>query len=80
MHTYVGTYMHTCIHTYIRTSFLSLPPSPFSKYELANKERISVAAASKLLANIVAGYKGMGLSMVCHSSHLSLVFTPCRAP
>ena len=27
-------------------------------YELRNKERISVAAASKLLANIVYGYKG----------------------
>ena len=33
-------------------------------YELRNKERISVAAASKLLANMVYGYKGMGLSMV----------------
>merc|ERR1719193_1596185 len=32
-------------------------------YELRNKERISVAAASKMLANIVYGYKGMGLSM-----------------
>lgn len=32
-------------------------------YELRNKERISVSAASKLLANIVYGYKGMGLSM-----------------
>jgi len=32
-------------------------------YELRNKERISVAAASKILANIVYGYKGMGLSM-----------------
>jgi len=32
-------------------------------YELRNKERISVAAASKLLANIVYGYKGYGLSM-----------------
>ena len=34
-------------------------------YELRNKERISVAAASKLLANMVYNYKGMGLSMVC---------------
>lgn len=33
-------------------------------HELRNKERISVAAASKLLSNIVYGYKGMGLSMV----------------
>ena len=33
-------------------------------YELRNKERISVAAASKLLANMVYAYKGMGLSMV----------------
>ncbi|ORY96176.1 proteasome component PRE2 [Syncephalastrum racemosum] len=32
-------------------------------YELRNKERISVAAASKLLANMVYSYKGMGLSM-----------------
>uniref|UniRef100_A0AAY4AMD1 Proteasome subunit beta n=1 Tax=Denticeps clupeoides TaxID=299321 RepID=A0AAY4AMD1_9TELE len=32
-------------------------------YELRNKERISVAAASKLLANMVYQYKGMGLSM-----------------
>ena len=36
----------------------------FRIYELRNKERISVAAASKLLANIVYNYKGMGLSMV----------------
>ncbi|XP_053423486.1 proteasome subunit beta type-5-like [Nycticebus coucang] len=32
-------------------------------YELQNKERISVAAASKLLASMVYQYKGMGLSM-----------------
>ncbi|CAO3583059.1 unnamed protein product [Absidia cylindrospora] len=32
-------------------------------YELRNKERISVAAASKLLANMVYAYKGMALSM-----------------
>ena len=32
--------------------------------ELKNKERISVAAASKILSNIVYSYKGMGLSMV----------------
>eukprot|EP01136_Pigoraptor_vietnamica_P023564 Opistho-1_new@6518 len=32
-------------------------------YELRNKERISVAAASKMLANMVYAYKGMGLSM-----------------
>lgn len=32
-------------------------------YQLRNKERISVAAASKLLANMVYNYKGMGLSM-----------------
>lgn len=32
-------------------------------YELRNKERISVSAASKLLANTVYYYKGMGLSM-----------------
>lgn len=32
-------------------------------YELRNKKRISVAAASKLLCNIVYQYKGYGLSM-----------------
>eukprot|EP00730_Choanoeca_flexa_P016842 TRINITY_DN8035_c0_g1_i1.p1 TRINITY_DN8035_c0_g1~~TRINITY_DN8035_c0_g1_i1.p1 ORF type:complete len:286 (+),score=62.07 TRINITY_DN8035_c0_g1_i1:193-1050(+) len=32
-------------------------------YELRNGERISVAAASKILANIVWNYRGMGLSM-----------------
>jgi len=32
-------------------------------YELRNKEKISVAAASKLLANTMKYYKGMGLSM-----------------
>ncbi|KAH7638714.1 proteasome subunit beta type-5-like protein [Dermatophagoides farinae] len=37
-------------------------------FELRNKERISVAAASKILANILYSYKGMGLSlgvMIC---------------
>ncbi|CAF4874768.1 unnamed protein product [Pieris macdunnoughi] len=32
-------------------------------YELRNRERISVAAASKLMSNMVYNYKGMGLSM-----------------
>ena len=32
-------------------------------YELRNKERISVAAASKILGNITFSYKGRGLSM-----------------
>ncbi|XP_029048539.1 proteasome subunit beta type-5 [Osmia bicornis bicornis] len=32
-------------------------------YELRNRERISIAAASKLLSNMVYNYKGMGLSM-----------------
>ncbi|XP_043264549.1 proteasome subunit beta type-5 [Colletes gigas] len=32
-------------------------------YELRNRERISIAAASKLLSNMVYQYKGMGLSM-----------------
>ena len=33
-------------------------------FELAHKERISVAAASKILSNITSQYKGYGLSMV----------------
>ncbi|XP_076239245.1 proteasome beta5 subunit [Calliopsis andreniformis] len=32
-------------------------------YELRNREHISIAAASKLLSNMVYNYKGMGLSM-----------------
>ncbi len=39
-------------------------------HELRNKERISVAAASKILANIVYEYKGMGLSMVSRERRL----------
>lgn len=34
-----------------------------SKFGCRNRERISVAAASKLLANMVYQYKGYGLSM-----------------
>lgn len=33
-------------------------------YELRNKEKITVAAASKILSNIMYGYKNQGLSMV----------------
>jgi 20S proteasome subunit beta 5 len=43
-------------------------------HELRHKRRISVAAASKILANLVYSYKGMGLSMVSpprNSSHRS---------
>ncbi|XP_041867672.1 proteasome subunit beta type-8 isoform X2 [Melanotaenia boesemani] len=32
-------------------------------YKLRNNQRISVSAASKLLSNMMLGYKGMGLSM-----------------
>jgi 20S proteasome alpha/beta subunit len=39
-------------------------------HELRNRERISVAAASKYLSNLVYSYKGMGLSMVCFSPFL----------
>lgn len=41
-------------------------------YELRNREPISVAAASKLLANMLYNYKGMGLSlgvMICGWDH-----------
>jgi 20S proteasome subunit beta 5 len=33
-------------------------------YELRHKRRITVAAASKILANLTYSYKGQGLSMV----------------
>jgi|SRR5579859_3982488 20S proteasome subunit beta 5 len=48
--------------TYSRETYLG---KECRLHELRNKERISVAAASKILSNIVYGYKGMGLSMVC---------------
>lgn len=42
----------------------SLPSPPQCRlHELNNKKRISVAGASKLLANTLYGYRGMGLSM-----------------
>ena len=41
-------------------------------HELRNRERISVAAASKYLSNLVYGYKGMGLSMVCSAGLLEV--------
>ena len=44
-------------------------------YELRNKERISVAAASKLLANMLYNYKGMGLSVVRRLFWLRIIFT-----
>lgn len=40
-------------------------------HELRNRERISVAAASKYLSNLVYSYKGMGLSMVSATLHAS---------
>lgn len=45
-------------------------------HELREKERISVAAASKYLCNLVYSYKGMGLSMV--SFELSAAEQPSR--
>ena len=50
-----------CRYVYARSP--NLIHDLLSLHELQNKERISVAAASKLLANMVYGYKGMGLSM-----------------
>ena len=45
-------------------------------YELRNRERISIAAASKLLSNMIYNYKGMGLSIgVFLSLYKLTVFT-----
>jgi 20S proteasome subunit beta 5 len=43
-------------------------------HELRNGERISVAAASKYLSNLVYSYKGMGLGMVSSPFPLFLSF------
>jgi 20S proteasome alpha/beta subunit len=52
----IATRVLTCRETYLGMQC--------RLHELRNKERISVAAASKILSNIVYQYKGMGLSMV----------------
>ncbi len=44
-------------------------------HELRHKRRISVAAASKILSNLVYSYKGMGLSMVISYPFPSSFFT-----
>ncbi|KAG5463384.1 MAG: nucleophile aminohydrolase [Olpidium bornovanus] len=51
-------------YLFSRLSHSSISHGTFRLHELRNKERISVAAASKLLNNMVYSYKGMGLSMV----------------
>ena len=56
-------YLFNYLFIYLFYFFFISYPS-YRIYELRNKERISVAAASKLLANMVYNYKGMGLSMV----------------
>ena len=52
-------------------------------YELRNRERISVAAASKILTNIAYNYKGMGLSMgtmiAGYDKRVSLIILPPAA-
>jgi len=45
-------------------------------HELRHKRRISVAAASKILANLVYSYKGMGLSMVRPPPYSLSLFPP----
>lgn len=47
-------------------------------YELRNRERISIAAASKLLSNMIYNFKGMGLSIgkilfLAHALQISTV-------
>lgn len=46
---------------------MELLPAQCRLYELNNGKRISVRAASKLLANVMFSYKGYGLSMVCNA-------------
>ena len=53
-----------CRYAVFRQDRFQVPKYRLRLYELRNKERISVAAASKLLANTVYAYKGYGLSMV----------------
>ena len=49
----------------VTTPFQSPTHAQCRLYELQNGHRITVRAASKLLANTMFSYRGMGLSMVC---------------
>jgi len=49
-------------------------------YELRNKKRITVAAASKTLANIMFHFRGYGLSMVRDDEAISLRLLRRAAP
>lgn len=49
-------------------------------YELNNGKRITVRAASKLLANTMFSYRGMGLSMVSGSARWPMFFVEQGKP
>ncbi len=49
-------------------------------YELNNGKRITVGAASKLLANVMFSYKGYGLSMVSIHWRASTALAPEHTP
>ena len=63
--TYVSRIPLSCRREYVELSYSYLGIQ-CRLHELRQKERISVAAASKYLSNLVYGYKGQGLSMVSH--------------
>ena len=49
-------------------------------YELRNGRRITVAAASKLLANVMSSYRGYGLSMGTMVSVVEVACYGCSIP
>ena len=53
-----------CLHPLQPSQLAVLHRVQCRLYELNNGKRISVRAASKLLANVMYSYKGYGLSMV----------------
>lgn len=46
-------------------------------YELNNGKRITVTAASKIFANYMFQYKGMGLSVVSSNERLPMLSFKC---
>lgn len=65
---FTSIYVHVKIHSLISYKqdcqyWLAYLGMQCRLHELRHKRRISVAAASKILANLVYSYKGMGLSM-----------------
>ena len=75
-HRTLGMQVPSCAQLHVLLPSQSLTTSPLMQcrlYELNNGKRITVTAASKIFANYMFQYKGMGLSVVsCSNTSLIL--------